>query len=43
VYPEVFQRKRRRLGEFAYNYADAVTEDIASIPAADVLAKLDLV
>jgi len=43
VYPEVFQRKRRRLGEFAYNYADAVTEDIASIPAAEVLAKLDLV
>lgn len=43
VYPEVFKRKRRKLGEFAYNYEDAVTEDIASITASEVLAALDLV
>jgi ADP-heptose:LPS heptosyltransferase len=42
VYPEVFMRKRRKLGYFQYNYADAVTRDIASISASEVLAQLDL-
>jgi len=41
LYPEVFLRKRRRTAELSYNYPDALTADIASISAAEVLAKLE--
>jgi ADP-heptose:LPS heptosyltransferase len=43
VYPEVFTAKRRRGGaRFAYHYPDAVSRDIASISAREVLDKLAL-
>jgi ADP-heptose:LPS heptosyltransferase len=41
VYPEVFRRKRRRGGShFAYHYPDAVSQDIASITAREVIDAL---
>ena len=42
VYPDVFLRKRRRLGSFQHHYADALTADIASIGAEQVLAALEI-
>jgi ADP-heptose:LPS heptosyltransferase len=41
VYPDFFNRKRRRIGEFSCNYEDVVTADIASIKAGRVLDKLE--
>lgn len=41
VYPRVFKRRRRRLGEGAYDYSEAVSADIESITAAEVLRTLD--
>jgi ADP-heptose:LPS heptosyltransferase len=44
VYPDVFLRQRRRGGKnFAYHYPDAVSQDIASITAREVLDKLTAV
>jgi ADP-heptose:LPS heptosyltransferase len=40
VYPDVFNRKRRRRGELSYNYVDAISSDMASIEAATVLTAL---
>ncbi len=40
VYPDIFNRKRRRLGEFSCNYEDVVTADIESIEARTVFEKL---
>lgn len=41
VYPEVFERRRRRVGDHAYDYTDAVSADIASIDAGRVLRALE--
>jgi ADP-heptose:LPS heptosyltransferase len=43
VYPEVFNRIRRRTPRVSYHYPDAVTADIASIKARTVLDKLQTV
>lgn len=40
IYPEIFNRKRRRIGEFSCNYEDVVTADIESIKARTVLDRL---
>ncbi len=40
VYPDIFNRKRQRLGEFPCNYEDVVTADIESIKARTVFDKL---
>ncbi len=40
VYPGIFNRKRRHLGEFSCNYEDVVTADIESIEARTVFEKL---
>jgi ADP-heptose:LPS heptosyltransferase len=41
VYPLVFSRKRKRVGEFNHTYAEAVSADIASIKARSVLDALE--
>jgi len=41
VYPEVFTRRRERYPLLVYRYTDALTADIASIPAEEVMAGLD--
>lgn len=41
VYPDVFTRRRKRHPLLAYRYTDALTADIASIRAQDVLDGLD--
>ncbi len=41
VYPEVFTRRRERYPMLAYRYTDALTADIASIRAQDVMTGLD--
>jgi ADP-heptose:LPS heptosyltransferase len=41
VYPKAFTRRRRRVGEGPYAYSEAVSADIESITAAEVLSKLD--
>ena len=43
VYPDVFNRIRKRTGIVSYNYADAVSADIASIKASTVFDKLQTV
>lgn len=43
LYPRVFTRRRDRSPRVPYHYADALTSDIASITAAQVLAGLDAV
>ncbi len=40
LYPRVFNRRRARLGEGPYEYTEAVSADIASIEANDVVDKL---
>jgi hypothetical protein len=41
VYPEVFARRRRRVGDGPYAYSEAVSADIESITAAQVLSAMD--
>jgi ADP-heptose:LPS heptosyltransferase len=41
VYPSVFSRRRRRVGDGPYGYIDAVSADIESITAEAVLTALD--
>jgi len=41
LYPEVFTRRRRRMGDGPYPYEAAVSADIASIRAASVIQKLE--
>jgi len=41
VYPEVFIRRRERYPMLVYRYSDALTADIASIRAQDVMTGLD--
>lgn len=41
VYPKAFMRRRQRVGEGPYAYSEAVSADIESITAAEVLSKLD--
>jgi ADP-heptose:LPS heptosyltransferase len=41
VYPKVFARRRRRVGDGPYAYSEAVSADIESITAAQVLSALD--
>lgn len=41
VYPEVFLRRRERLGDGPYGYSEAVSADIASISGARVLEALE--
>jgi ADP-heptose:LPS heptosyltransferase len=41
VYPRVFLQRRARAPGLLYHYADALTSDIASIGAADVLQALE--
>ncbi len=41
VYPEVFTRRRERYPSLVYRYTDALTADIASIRAEEVMAGLD--
>jgi len=41
IYPEVFTRRRERYPLLVYRYTDALTADIASIRAEDVMAGLD--
>ena len=43
VYPDVFNRIRKHTGVVSYNYADAVSADIASIKASTVFDKLQTV
>ncbi len=43
LYPRVFTRRRNRDSRVPYNYADALTSDIASITAGEVLTGLDTV
>jgi ADP-heptose:LPS heptosyltransferase len=43
VYPDVFARRRRRVGEGSYDYIQALTSDIASIKATTVLGELERV
>ena len=43
VYPDVFNRIRKHTGVVSYNYADAVSADIASIKATAVFDKLQTV
>jgi ADP-heptose:LPS heptosyltransferase len=40
VYPELFNRRRKRLGDGPYAYHEAVTADIVSIQAATVIESL---
>jgi ADP-heptose:LPS heptosyltransferase len=40
VYPAVFTRRRKRLGEVPYHYPQAVSGDMATIPADEVLEAL---
>ena len=41
VYPAVFRSRRRRVGDGPYDYSEAVSADIESITAGDVLDKLE--
>lgn len=41
LYPDVFTRRLARNPRLRYRYADALTSDIASIAAVDVLARLE--
>jgi len=41
VYPQVFERKRKRLGDFRHDYAHAITVDIVSIDATRVFAAME--
>ncbi len=41
LYPRVFDRKRRRRPDLFHHYTDALTSDIASIGAGDVLERLE--
>jgi ADP-heptose:LPS heptosyltransferase len=41
VYPQVFARRRRRVGNGPYAYSEAVSGDIESITAEEVLCALD--
>jgi ADP-heptose:LPS heptosyltransferase len=43
VYPDVFNRIRKRRARVSYNYPDAVSADIASIKASAVFEKLQTV
>ena len=43
VYPDVFTRRRRRVGEGNYDYIQAISSDIASIEATTVLRELERV
>lgn len=43
VYPKVFARRRRRIGDGPYAYSEAVSADIESITPEEVLAALDYV
>jgi ADP-heptose:LPS heptosyltransferase len=40
VYPGVFTRRRKRLGDIPYHYPQAVSQDMASIEAGEVLEAL---
>jgi ADP-heptose:LPS heptosyltransferase len=41
IYPEVLNRRRKRLGDTPYAYSQTVTSDIASIHAAAVMKELN--
>jgi hypothetical protein len=43
VYPDVFNRMRKRTGRVSYHYPDAVSADIASIKAQAVFDNLQTV
>ena len=41
LYPDVLNRRRKRLGDGPYAYSETVSADIASIPASEVAEALD--
>jgi hypothetical protein len=41
IYPDVLNRRRKRLGDGPYAYSETVSADIASIPASEVAEALD--